>query len=168
MNLDTLQTLLRSVFKVGGGYLIAKGLASGDQVETVISGAAVLAAIIWGIMHRNPPPPPTAPAPAVNRIPVLFLLATAATAAASGCAYVRSTTTRAGTNETTTVRAFTIFDGQAQLAKFRNTTGGVGSNGFVFPPGTSIGSLNESSTSSNLPNVIESIAAGVARGLTSK
>ena len=49
----------------------------------------------------------------------------------------------------TSVRACTLFDSQSSLSKFRNTTGANGTNGFVFAPGTSIESLDQSASGTN-------------------
>ena len=56
-NLDTLQTLLRAALKIGGGYLLARGLADNSTVEALIASALALAAVLWGILHRNPDKP---------------------------------------------------------------------------------------------------------------
>lgn len=50
---DTLQTLLRSVLKIGGGYLLSKGLANDSQISDAIGGVSALAGIIWGVYHRG-------------------------------------------------------------------------------------------------------------------
>jgi hypothetical protein len=83
----------------------------------------------------------------------------------SGCAYLRSTTTSiTGTNgittAKTTVRAYSLFDANAQLTRFRNSTGSPSTNGIA--PGTYVGSLNESSSASNLVNAI---TVGIGAGL---
>ncbi len=60
MNLDTVQTLARSVLKIGGGALAANGVASESDLEAVIGGIVALIGIVWGIYHRrrtNPQPP---------------------------------------------------------------------------------------------------------------
>ncbi len=54
----TYQTLLRSLLKIGSGYLVSKGLADHDDAELASAGIVALAAIIWGVMHRNVPPAP--------------------------------------------------------------------------------------------------------------
>lgn len=53
-NFDALQTLLRAVLKIGGGFLLAKGLADENTVETITAGALALAAVVWGVLHRSP------------------------------------------------------------------------------------------------------------------
>lgn len=52
---DTTQTLVRSVLKVGGGFLVAKGIADDSQVELLTAGALALIAIVWGYVHRSKP-----------------------------------------------------------------------------------------------------------------
>ena len=87
-----------------------------------------------------------------------------------GCSYLRSVTVKQTdpktgiVTEKTTARAYTLFDSSAVLVKFRNTTGGdAGSNKWVS--GTSIGSLNQESSSSNLVSIIGAVAEGVVKGL---
>jgi hypothetical protein len=50
---DTTQTLIRSVLKVGGGFLASKGIADESQVELLTAGAIALIAVIWGYVHRS-------------------------------------------------------------------------------------------------------------------
>jgi hypothetical protein len=53
---DTTQTLVRSVLKVGGGYLVAKGITDDAHLETAIAGVLVIGGIIWGLIHRTKTP----------------------------------------------------------------------------------------------------------------
>lgn len=100
----------------------------------------------------------------------LLLLAPFLAIPLAGCAYLHSVTVRTldpRTNsvaETTQVRCYTFFDGQSALAKFRNTTGATGSNGFVFPSGTSIGALNQESSGTNAISLIEAVSSGATQG----
>lgn len=50
---DSQISLLRSILKIGGGYLIAKGLVDDNQLETVISSLLTLGAVVWGMLHRS-------------------------------------------------------------------------------------------------------------------
>jgi hypothetical protein len=50
---ETILTLIRAVLKVGGGFLVAHGLADDSSVETIIAGVLAVIGIVWGIMHRN-------------------------------------------------------------------------------------------------------------------
>jgi len=54
---DTAQTLIRSVLKVGGGYLVSKGITSDTTWEIVIAGTMAVVGIVWGVLHRTPQPP---------------------------------------------------------------------------------------------------------------
>ena len=96
-------------------------------------------------------------------LPLAMLLA--------GCAYLRSSTTKAPDgSENTIVRVVTFFDSQSQLTKFRNTTGqiGNGSNVWSYPPGSSIGSYDATSTSTNFNELLgllmQSAVAGAVKG----
>lgn len=53
MNIDQLGSLIRAIVKIGGGYLIAKGVASDNQVEAISAGVLALAAVLWGYYHRS-------------------------------------------------------------------------------------------------------------------
>jgi dienelactone hydrolase len=45
-NIDTVQSLVRAVLKIGGGYLLARGLADGSTIEALIAGALALVAVL--------------------------------------------------------------------------------------------------------------------------
>ena len=53
MNIDTIQTIVRSVLKVGGGALVANGVAEAADWEAVVGGVVALIGIIWGVYHRK-------------------------------------------------------------------------------------------------------------------
>lgn len=63
------QTLIRALLKIGGGFLIAKGLADDNQVETIIAGLCAAFGIVWGLWHRTQPPDDSAGAVMVNYSP---------------------------------------------------------------------------------------------------
>ena len=83
-----------------------------------------------------------------------------------GCAYVSSHTqktidTKTGLPvEETRMRAYTVLDSQSALAKFRNTTG---SQSNAWGNGTYIGTLNESSSGSNVANIVEAVVGAAVR-----
>ncbi len=79
-----------------------------------------------------------------------------------GCSSVHSTTENADGTKTK-VWAYTLFDGQSELAKFKNTAGG----GTNKASGTTIGSLSESSNTTNLVPLISGIVEGAVRGAAS-
>jgi hypothetical protein len=93
----------------------------------------------------------------------LFTLAS--TLALAGCAYLHSTTTKTTdpkTNVTTvktSVRSYTLWDSQAALAKFNNRGETVTSN--EWAAGTYIGTLNQSSSSTNI-NELAGAVVGAA------
>lgn len=66
--------------------------------------------------------------------------------------------------ETTSARAYALFDSNAALTKFVNRSGYVGATN-IYAPGTYIGALNENASSTNLANIISAVAQGVASGL---
>lgn len=83
----------------------------------------------------------------------------------SGCAYLRSNTTRVisvdkfgvnTTTEKTSARAITVFDANASLAKFSNRSGYT-TNG-TWGPGTYASGVNEQSSASNVVNIINALA----------
>lgn len=51
---DELQTLVRAALKIGGGYLVAKGLADQSGAEVIAAGLAALIGVAWGLRHRTP------------------------------------------------------------------------------------------------------------------
>lgn len=53
MKSNTIQTLLRSVIKIGGGALISSGFATGSDLQIIGAGIATLIAVIWGVLHRT-------------------------------------------------------------------------------------------------------------------
>jgi hypothetical protein len=53
---STIQTLLRSVLKIGGGALAAKGISDEATIEAAIGGLIAIAGIVWGIFHRKKTP----------------------------------------------------------------------------------------------------------------
>ncbi|MEY4408021.1 MAG: hypothetical protein RL345_2487 [Chloroflexota bacterium] len=58
-----LASLIRHGLTAAGGFLIAKGLASADQVGEVAGALVTLIGIVMSIIkNKNTPPPPAAPA----------------------------------------------------------------------------------------------------------
>lgn len=50
---DTTQTLIRSILKVGGGFLVSKGIADDSQIEIISAGLLAVVAVVWGYLHRS-------------------------------------------------------------------------------------------------------------------
>lgn len=80
------------------------------------------------------------------------------------CAYLTSnTSTNPQTGEITTrVRAITLFDSQSALTKFQNR--GVMTSSNEWAPGTSIGSLNQEATSTNLNQILGIVVQKAVEG----
>lgn len=53
---ETVQTILRAVLKVGGGFLVAKGLASEAQAAEIAGCVVTLVGIAWGIIAARKKP----------------------------------------------------------------------------------------------------------------
>jgi hypothetical protein len=47
------QTLIRAVLKVGGGYLVERGLANNNDAEAITAGIMAAIGVVWGILHRQ-------------------------------------------------------------------------------------------------------------------
>ncbi len=50
---DSTLTFLRAILKVGGGYLVAKGIADDSQITDLIGGAIALIGIIAGFLKAK-------------------------------------------------------------------------------------------------------------------
>lgn len=89
----------------------------------------------------------------------------------TGCAYLHSTTERSTdpktgiVTEKTYAKAYTIFDANANLTKFANRSGYTDGSTNKWAPGTYISNLNESSTTTNLVNIIGAVAQGIVQGM---
>jgi hypothetical protein len=105
---DQTQTLIRSVLKIGGGYLMAKGLADSNQVETIGAGIFAALAILWGYLHRTP----TAPSSGKANGPksgALLALGLAGCLAFSGCQAGRAGYNTLGTLGHSTITAYDAY-----------------------------------------------------------
>ena len=86
----------------------------------------------------------------------------------TSCSFLHSETkrtvdARGMITETTSARAFTFFDANASLTKFRNQSSSSSTN--QWAAGTYISGLNESSSTTNLTSIISAVATGVVQGL---
>jgi hypothetical protein len=80
----------------------------------------------------------------------------------SGCAFVHSRTRSTADGEVTTVvTSYTLWDGNAALAKFQNR--GMVTRSNEWAPGTSIGSLNQQTTSTNINDLIGTVVGAAVR-----
>ena len=60
---DSNLSLIRAALKIGGGFLVARGIASNDQIETIAAGLIAVAAVVWGYLHRKASPATPTPSP---------------------------------------------------------------------------------------------------------
>ncbi|MDE2099801.1 MAG: hypothetical protein KGL39_21290 [Patescibacteria group bacterium] len=83
---------------------------------------------------------------------------------ANGCAYMHSATTRSTdpktgiVTETTTARAYALFDSQAALTKFRNQSSSSTNAMGTWAPGTYASGLNDNATSTNAVQVLNALS----------
>jgi len=54
---DQWSSAIRSVLKIGGGWLIARGYTDNSNVEIIIAGVIAAAGIIWSWVHHASTPP---------------------------------------------------------------------------------------------------------------
>ncbi len=90
---DQLQTILRAVLKIGGGYLVASGMTDNNSVEIITAGLLTLIGVVWGILHRTPAPSAGPATPTQSgRTQSLFpvILAVGLAGFLSGCASPQS------------------------------------------------------------------------------
>jgi len=50
---DSIKSLIRHVLSAAGGFLVAKGLVSADQLPEVVGAVITLVAAAWGIMSKK-------------------------------------------------------------------------------------------------------------------
>lgn len=50
MSKETIATIVRTVLKIGGGFLVAKGLADEAQIAEATGAVVSLIGIVWGIL----------------------------------------------------------------------------------------------------------------------
>ncbi len=55
ITLPVVSTVLRAALKFGGGFLVARGIASGEELETAIAAVLALVGVIWGILAKKKP-----------------------------------------------------------------------------------------------------------------
>jgi hypothetical protein len=93
---------------------------------------------------------------------IVMVAAVLIIALCSGCAALHSRTESVDGSHTS-VTVYTLFDSQSQLTKFRNASSTTSNN--QWSAGSSISALNQSSESTNLNAIIESVASGIVKGL---
>ncbi len=102
----------------------------------------------------------------------LFLSLSALALVGTGCAYMHSTTESSTDPKTkivtveTKVRAYTLFDSQSGLTKFRNAGETTRSN--EWASGTTIGQLSQSASSTNVSADIGTIIGAALKAYIGK
>lgn len=56
---ESIKSLIRHLLSAAGGYLVAKGLISSDQLPEIVGAVATLGAAAWGIYSKRKPAAPT-------------------------------------------------------------------------------------------------------------
>lgn len=59
---DSIKSVIRHGLSFGGGFLVAKGLLSADQVNELAGALITVMGIVWSIRKNKNTPPPAAPA----------------------------------------------------------------------------------------------------------
>lgn len=55
---ESIKSLIRHILSAAGGYLVAKGLVSSDQLPEIVGAVATLGAAAWGIYSKRKPADP--------------------------------------------------------------------------------------------------------------
>jgi hypothetical protein len=58
---DSIKSLIRHVLSAAGGFLVAKGVVSADQLPEVVGAIITLVAAAWGYFSKAKATPPTTP-----------------------------------------------------------------------------------------------------------
>jgi len=54
-------SLIRHALTAAGGFLVAKGLASADQIGELVGAAVTVIGVIWSLKKNKNTPPPAIP-----------------------------------------------------------------------------------------------------------
>jgi hypothetical protein len=55
---DSIKSLIRHVLSAAGGFLVAKGIVSADQLPEVVGAVITLVAAAWGYFSKAKATPP--------------------------------------------------------------------------------------------------------------
>jgi hypothetical protein len=58
---DSIKSLIRHILSAAGGFLVAKGLVSADQLPEIVGAVITLVAAAWGYFSKTKSTPPPAP-----------------------------------------------------------------------------------------------------------
>jgi len=51
--MDQILGIVRTVLLAGSGFVVANGVATQTQWETIVAGIVAIGAAIWGYLHRS-------------------------------------------------------------------------------------------------------------------
>lgn len=54
---ESIKSLIRHILSAAGGYLVARGLVSSEQLPEIVGAVATLVAAGWGIYSKRKPAP---------------------------------------------------------------------------------------------------------------
>lgn len=57
---DSIKSLIRHILSAAGGFLVAKGLVSADQLPEIVGAVITLVAAAWGYFSKAKATPPPA------------------------------------------------------------------------------------------------------------
>lgn len=55
---ESIKSLIRHILSAAGGYLVARGLVSSEQLPEIVGAVATLVAAGWGIWSKRKPAEP--------------------------------------------------------------------------------------------------------------
>ena len=58
---DSIKSLIRHILSAAGGFLVAKGVVSADQLPEVVGAVITIVAAAWGVWSKKKATTPTAP-----------------------------------------------------------------------------------------------------------
>jgi len=185
MNTDQILSSVRTLLKIAGTILVTKGVTDSATAEAVIGAFLTLLGIYLShAFHADLPnvtissssstvttstnasspdaTETTARPPSDNRLSRLLLLVICPLSLviyATGCAVMTSTTSKQAGVETTTLKVYTLFDSSSALSKAANHVTDKTS-------GTTVSGLDQSSSSTNLNSIVESIVGAAVKAAT--
>lgn len=86
------QTLLRSLLKIGAGYLVAKGFADESTAEIISAGALAAVGVVWGVIQRKKTPAlpvKISGQPSAKTAVLMLAMLGSAGAFLAGCSFVK-------------------------------------------------------------------------------
>ena len=140
------------MLKIGGGFLVAKGITDQSTSEAIFSGLAALIGVVWGYYHRKDDPQPVN----ITKLSLYLAAASILTLVATGCAVNKqfASTTSTNTNGVQTVTlaksvTFACGDAKTVIDKTRASAGKTSSVG--------ASGINEEATTAGIATNIQAL-----------